>query len=153
LDTSIREGCVYICIMKVVYICGSENRWKTRVDAHHFDSDINLAILRPTWEKTLTSRGSPLPPWSNKGRCLSRIDSYLRKISLLDMQLRWHAGRAVQIVVMMRCYDLQCTWSDARMLQPYCTRQAWCQGGHGKRDRPGAPAPVGESRSSKQADR
>jgi hypothetical protein len=33
-----------------------------------------------------------------------------------------YAGRAVQIVVMMGCYDLLCTWCDARMLQPYCTR-------------------------------
>jgi hypothetical protein len=52
----------------------------------------------------------------------------IRKISLLDMQLRWHAGRAVQIVVMLGCYDL----SNVRMLQPYCTRQAWRQGRHGR---------------------
>jgi hypothetical protein len=31
-----------------------------------------------------------------------------------------HAGRVVQIVVMLGCYDLQCTWSNVRMLQPYC---------------------------------
>jgi hypothetical protein len=54
------------------------------------------------------------------------IITYLRKIMirLLDMQLRWHAGRAVDIVVMMGWHDLQCTWPDARMSQPYCTRQA-----------------------------
>jgi hypothetical protein len=35
------------------------------------------------------------------------------KISLLDMHLRCHVGRAVEIVVMMGWHDLQCTWSDA----------------------------------------
>jgi hypothetical protein len=30
---------------------------------------------------------------------------YIRKISLLGMQPRRHAGRAVQIVVMIGCYD------------------------------------------------
>jgi hypothetical protein len=36
---------------------------------------------------------------------------YIRKISLLDMHLRWHVGRAVEIVVTMGWHDLQCTWS------------------------------------------
>jgi hypothetical protein len=39
---------------------------------------------------------------------------HIRKIRLLDMQLRWHAGRAVQIVVKLGCYDLQCTWPDSQ---------------------------------------
>jgi hypothetical protein len=85
--------------------------------------------------------------------CLAHI--YIRKISLLDMQLRWHAGRAVQIVVMLGWDDLQCTWSDARMLQPYCTRQVWCQGRHGRtrQERPGAPPPVGKSLQVKHTGR
>jgi hypothetical protein len=52
---------------------------------------INSAILLPTWEKPPTSPGSPLPPcWSNKGRCLSRTDSYASQsnTSIYDTHLQ-----------------------------------------------------------------
>jgi hypothetical protein len=56
---------------------------------------------------------------------LSVWSAFASCIRNLDMQLTcMRAGRVAQAMVMMGCYDLQCTCTDVCMLQPHCTRHA-----------------------------